>query len=166
VMQLPPTDVLVLVSGLAPIRAKKLRYYEDRNFTFRILPAPELSEAGYADRPPVRPDGWLGQVRETDAGLEVAASSAFAVSEEEEGGLQRHPGLPGEGDIVRPSGDERADDLAAVLNDDPDNAAQSNAKGIDPLRPPSAVQRAYGVNAGEDFKGGRRGADQDLLPGF
>jgi type IV secretion system protein VirD4 len=166
VMQLPPTDELVLVSGLAPIRAKKLRYYEDRNFTSRIMPAPELSEAGYADRPPVRQDDWSGQVRETDARLEVAASSAFAVSEEEEGGLQRHPGLPGEGDIVRPAGDEHADDLAAVLDDDPDNMAQSNAKGIDPLRQSSPVQRAYGVNAGEGFKGDRRGADQDLLPGF
>jgi type IV secretion system protein VirD4 len=166
VMQLPPTDELVLVSGLAPIRAKKLRYYEDHNFTSRIMPAPELSEGGYADRPPVRQDDWSGQVRETDARLEVSASFAFAVSQEEEGGLQRHPGLPGEGDIVRPSDDERADDLAAVLDDDLDNSAQSNAKGIDPLRQPSAVQRAYGVNAGEDFKGARRGADQDLLPGF
>jgi type IV secretion system protein VirD4 len=166
VMQLPPADELVLVSGLAPIRAKKLRYYEDRNFTSRIMPAPELSEAGYADRPPARQDDWSGQVRETDARLAVAAPSAFAVSQEEEGGLGRHPGLPGEGDIVRPSGDEHADDLAAVLDDDPDNAAQSNAKGIDPLRQSSPVQRAYGVNAGEDFKGLRRGAGQDLLPGF
>ena len=32
VMQLPPADELVLVSGLPPIRAKKLRYYEDRQF--------------------------------------------------------------------------------------------------------------------------------------
>src|SRR3984893_11838892 len=109
VMQLPPADELALVSGLAPIRAKKLRYYEDRNFISRIMPAPELSEGGYTDRPPARQDDWSGQVRETDARLEVAASSAFAVSEEEEGGLQRHPGLPGDGDIVRPSDDERAD---------------------------------------------------------
>ena len=40
VMQLPPADELVLVSGLAPIRAKKLRYYEDRNFTDRVSPRP------------------------------------------------------------------------------------------------------------------------------
>jgi type IV secretion system protein VirD4 len=31
---------MVLVAGLAPIRAKKLRYYEDRNFTGRVLPPP------------------------------------------------------------------------------------------------------------------------------
>ena len=43
VMQLPPTDELVLVSGLAPIRAQKLRYFEDRNFNTRVTPPPALS---------------------------------------------------------------------------------------------------------------------------
>ncbi len=43
VMQLPPNDELVLISSLAPIRAKKLRYYEDRNFTSRVLAAPTLA---------------------------------------------------------------------------------------------------------------------------
>src|SRR5260221_8520636 len=42
VMQLAPSDELVLVSGLPPVRAKKLRYYEDRNFTNRVFPAPEV----------------------------------------------------------------------------------------------------------------------------
>ena len=37
VMQLPPSDELVLVSGLAPIRAKKLRYYQDQNLQ-RVWP--------------------------------------------------------------------------------------------------------------------------------
>ena len=36
VMQLPPGDELVLVSGLAPIRATKLRYFDDRRFTVRV----------------------------------------------------------------------------------------------------------------------------------
>src|SRR3569623_1030812 len=63
VMQLPPADELVLVSGRAPIRAKKLRYYEDRNFTSRVLPAPSLSDGIYADRPAPRPDDWGGKVR-------------------------------------------------------------------------------------------------------
>ena len=30
VMQLPPADEMLLVSGIHPIRAKKARYYEDR----------------------------------------------------------------------------------------------------------------------------------------
>ena len=41
IMQLPPTDELVLVSGLAPIRAKKARYYADRQLAARVLPPPK-----------------------------------------------------------------------------------------------------------------------------
>src|SRR5262245_43316036 len=40
VMQLPSADVLVPVSGCHPIRAKKVRYYEDRQMQSRILPPP------------------------------------------------------------------------------------------------------------------------------
>ncbi len=36
VMQLPPADELVLVSGTPPIRARNLRYFEDRTFTRRV----------------------------------------------------------------------------------------------------------------------------------
>lgn len=38
VMQLPPMDEIVMVAGTPPIRAKKVRYYEDRRFTERVLP--------------------------------------------------------------------------------------------------------------------------------
>jgi type IV secretion system protein VirD4 len=41
IMQLPADDEVVLISGLSPIRAKKLRYYEDQNFVERVLPAPK-----------------------------------------------------------------------------------------------------------------------------
>ena len=37
VMQLPPGDELVLVSGVPPIRARKARYFEDRDWTERVL---------------------------------------------------------------------------------------------------------------------------------
>ena len=40
VMQLPPTDEIVMVSGVHPIRAKKARYYEDARLQERILPPP------------------------------------------------------------------------------------------------------------------------------
>src|SRR5258708_2964468 len=43
VMQLPPDDELVLISGCHPIRAKKARYYEDRQLQARIVPPPTLS---------------------------------------------------------------------------------------------------------------------------
>jgi type IV secretion system protein VirD4 len=38
VMQLPPSDEVVLVSGTSPIRAKKVRYFEDRRLTDRVRP--------------------------------------------------------------------------------------------------------------------------------
>ena len=59
-MQLPPDDAVVMVSGHPPIRAKKLRYYQDRNFTPRVLRAPVLVADVYADRPAARLDDWSG----------------------------------------------------------------------------------------------------------
>src|SRR5271155_3842387 len=41
-MQLPPSDEIVMVSGVHPIRAKKARYYEDARLQERILPPPVL----------------------------------------------------------------------------------------------------------------------------
>jgi type IV secretion system protein VirD4 len=42
VMQLPPSDEIVMVAGTPPIRAKKARYYEDARFKERILAPPKL----------------------------------------------------------------------------------------------------------------------------
>jgi type IV secretion system protein VirD4 len=42
VMQLAPADEIVMVAGLAPIRAKKARYFEDDRFRERVLPPPKL----------------------------------------------------------------------------------------------------------------------------
>jgi type IV secretion system protein VirD4 len=61
VMQLPSSDELVLVSGLPPIRATKLRYYEDCNFISRVLPVPVLAGVPYADCPRPRSDDWSGR---------------------------------------------------------------------------------------------------------
>ena len=54
VMQLPPGDELVLVSGVPPIRAKKARYFEDPRLTERVLAPPAAREQNGA--PP--PDDW------------------------------------------------------------------------------------------------------------
>ncbi|MEO6780447.1 MAG: IncP-type conjugal transfer protein TraG, partial [Bradyrhizobium sp.] len=53
VMQLPPSDEIVMVSGVHPIRARKARYYEDVRFQERILPPPALVRP----KEP-RPDDW------------------------------------------------------------------------------------------------------------
>ncbi|WP_341992022.1 conjugal transfer protein TraG [Azorhizobium sp. AG788] len=53
VMQLPPTDEIVMVAGTPPIRAKKARYYEDSRFRNRVLPPPTLSRSSSAQH-----DDW------------------------------------------------------------------------------------------------------------
>jgi type IV secretion system protein VirD4 len=71
VMQLPPTDEIVMVAGIPPIRAKKARYYQDARFNERILPPPVLLQPAGARRSddwsrlpiPARP-----QTAETEAG--------------------------------------------------------------------------------------------------
>jgi len=161
VMQLPPADELVLVSGLAPIRAKKLRYYQDRNFTSRVLPAPDLGrnddgDAAYADRPDPRPDDWGGEIRGLHDGLIPAADEEGATLDDEaEGGLQqqRHPGLPEE-QGVQPTEPDR--EVLTGIEDESD--AGSDRQTMDRLRGLGSVQRAHAMNEAD------RG--DDLLPSF
>jgi type IV secretion system protein VirD4 len=56
VMQLPPADEIVMVSGLPPIRAKKARYYEDERFRERILKPPPQRKPEAA-----QPDDWTNR---------------------------------------------------------------------------------------------------------
>ena len=156
VMQLPPADELVLVSGLAPIRARKLRYYEDRNFTARVADAPLLSDGAYRDKPAPRPDDWGGQVRGPHLRLVAAADEAAGIAEEE-GGLQqqRHPSLPEEG-VAKPTAPER-DNPLGLADDESDAAADKRA--MDRLRGLNTVARAHAMNEGA-------GRDDDLLPNF
>ncbi len=53
IMQLPPSDEIVMVAGTPPIRAKKARYYEDIRFKERLLPPPALATPKQG-----RPDDW------------------------------------------------------------------------------------------------------------
>ena len=71
VMQLPPMDEIVMVAGTPPIRAKKVRYYEDRRFTERVLPPPNPAGAGRSSRT----DGWsaLGPLKPTAGPTDKAA---------------------------------------------------------------------------------------------
>jgi type IV secretion system protein VirD4 len=152
VMQLPPSDELVLISGLAPIRAQKLRYYEDRNFIARIAPPPALADGIYADRPKARSNDWGSFARKPDARLSRAEDTAE--TEAEDGGLQqqRHPGLA---EDAAPKREEATQlDLLAADQEETDPAADQ--KAMDRARGLSAVARGYGIN---------EGSGRDLLPG-
>jgi type IV secretion system protein VirD4 len=93
VMQLPMDEEVVMVAGLAPIRAKKLKYYEDNNFTRRIYPPPSLSEGGYSDKPPARTDDWASLKIPVATERNVSSDPTLGGSAAEEGSLHRHPEL-------------------------------------------------------------------------
>ena len=51
VMQLPPTDEIVMVAGTPPIRAQKARYFKDAQLQARVLPpaTPHKTDASAKD---------------------------------------------------------------------------------------------------------------------
>ena len=98
VMQLPPHQEVVMVSGHAPVRAQKLRYFEDQNFQLRVVPPPALSGAVYRDRPASRPDDWSQLPIPSAVTTNVAG---LATADRDEGGLHRHPEIGEEGDRPR-----------------------------------------------------------------
>jgi len=82
VMQLPPSEELVLVSGIPPIRAKKARYYDDIRLESRVLEPPALTTAGAddsGDRPVPHADDW--------SALSLAKPGAAAAGESVAGPL-------------------------------------------------------------------------------
>ena len=142
VMQLPATDELILVSGLSPIRAKKLRYYEDPTFKARALAAPTLSDGPYRDRPTPRLDDWRGLVRERDPRLEQGADAAH----DDEGGLQQQR-APDLAEVsITPAVEPEKPDLG--VDDDGDVAADTRAMAA--AQAASSVVRAHGINEGSD----------------
>ncbi len=59
VMALPASDEILFLAGKQPILAKKIHYYNDANFTARVLPPPPLRTARpYPYRPKPHPPAW------------------------------------------------------------------------------------------------------------
>lgn len=121
VMQLPPDEAVVMASSMAPIRAKKLRYYLDANFKRRVLPPPVLAIGCYADAPPSRADDWSGLVRPPmPAPPVVAAELAEVANTADDGGPRRQPELA-EAIVYSPESPDRepsGSDLALLDDDD------------------------------------------------
>ncbi|MCW0423965.1 conjugal transfer protein TraG [Xanthomonas sacchari] len=92
VMQLPPDEAVVMVSSVAPIKARKLRYYADANFKRRVLPPPVLGNDRYADAPAARADDWSGlAIPVVPAALSSAAGGGTGSTDD--GGPRRQPEL-------------------------------------------------------------------------
>ncbi|CAM5509632.1 conjugal transfer protein TraG [Alcaligenes phenolicus] len=117
VMQLPPDEAVVMVSSVAPIKAKKLRYYRDANFKHRVLPPPVLAAGRYADTPPVRPDDWSGLSIPADPATAEAMESQDTGGTADDGGPRRQPELA---DVIvySPEPEYPSSDLSLLDDDD------------------------------------------------
>ncbi len=152
VMTLDPEDELVMIAGMAPIRAKKLRHFEDRSFHARLAPPPVVEARSWPDRPAARPDDWGCFARRPDQRLE---SPADGQASGEDGGLQhqRTPDL--EDDAPRTEAPKQLD----LLGLDPDDSDPvSDQRAMDVSRGSQGdVQRAHALNQGQG---------DDTLPSF
>ena len=124
IMQLPATDEIVMVSGVPPVRAKKLRYFKDGNFTPRVLPpaSAERVEEGQSDH-------WIT----------VAAGRALSWPSDNGGGGESSGGLILEPELDPPKRYPNVDvaEVAPELDDegpveeDPHIKAVRRAAGLD-----------------------------------
>lgn len=149
VMRLDPCDELVLISGLAPVHAKKLRYFEDRNFTARLAEPPALSSCAYADLPPSRPHDWAGRL----AAIIPGPSSVEVPADKGESGLAHDLRPVVSGGCRREPVAEPFDPLG--LGNDAGTALGDRRPTFEP---PKQVLSAHAVNEGR--------GPPDLLPGF
>ena len=133
VMQLPPSEEIVLVSGVAPIRAQKARYYQDRALKARVLHPPSTSQPQKAGAPA---DVWSSQaptVGPVGRGEPASAPVTGYLSKEateqvagQNGGVRREPELPEDEDIA-PSR-SIAEDEFRFFEDAPSRDAEEPAR--------------------------------------
>ncbi len=118
VMQLPPDDELVMVSGYPPIRAKKARYYEDPELAARILPPPILT----TDKP-VAADECSAVPESGDwASAVIAAEPGSDTEDPANAGIRREPELPEHEEIV-PEPAKPVQEFEAI-DEEPDDEVQ------------------------------------------
>jgi type IV secretion system protein VirD4 len=120
VMQLPPADELVLVSGVHPIRAKKARYFEDQRLQQRILPPPAVQ---LDQRLPttVPDDDW--STRPSVAVNPKPVVGSPSNDDPDNAGIRREPELP-EHEAIAPESLAPADPFAILVDEPDDEPAQ------------------------------------------
>ncbi|WP_456837118.1 conjugal transfer protein TraG [Bradyrhizobium sp. USDA 4486] len=94
VMQLSPKEAIVMISGVHPVRATKVRYYEDPQFQQRVLNPPRSEliilparQDDWSSRPPILPSMELLTRQKGRGG-------------DPNGGLRREPELPQHEEVV------------------------------------------------------------------
>lgn len=124
VMQLPPSEEIVLVSGMPPIRARKLRYFKDANFIGRVLP----------EAPVLRSGATLSSkdLGRSPSALERAAAPVNAVADGPELRRAQEPELPLDPTEIKAELESPADDEDAVdVNNDKHLDTLRRAVGLD-----------------------------------
>jgi type IV secretion system protein VirD4 len=94
VMQLSPNEAIVMVSGARPVRASKVRYYEDTQLKRRVLdpsPANPVTLVAQAD-------DWSGRTQ-IPPSVELLAKVKRR-ARDPNGGIRREPELPQHEDVV------------------------------------------------------------------
>ncbi|MFE0757018.1 conjugal transfer protein TraG [Inquilinus sp. NPDC058860] len=123
VMQLPPAEELVLVSGMPPIQARKARYYEDSRLARRILPPPaELSLAPEKVGAIPAAGDWSTVVPQDGS----SAAAANGAEDPANGGIRREPMLP-EHEAVVPETPAPAGEFADIEDEPDDEAVKARA---------------------------------------
>ncbi|ARE40965.1 Type IV secretion system protein VirD4 [Rhodovulum sp. P5] len=115
-MQLPPTEEIVLVSGAPPVRAKKARYYTDPQFKARIAPPPDRTAS----------DESVSSTADDWSGCEPIAApppkKRKSSTDDTDGGVRREPDLPEHEDIASEPAPARSE--FADLDDEPEDDVQ------------------------------------------
>jgi len=142
VMQLPPEDEVVLVAASPPAKAKKLRYYEDGNFTERVTAPPANPQA-----PETKPNDWDGVISQFDIRLAPTTGSDMGPVDSDAGGKQFALTLGLEDEKFPP---EIFEALEPDVGDDPDPQDDKAKALLDLQRSAAALDQV----------------DDDVLPGF
>lgn len=147
VQQLPDHEELVMLSGCPPIRALKVRYYQDRRFTTRILPPPDLAALLRDGDPAI--DVWCGRVVAEDtpsAPSPPDAGSNADDTDDANSGVRREPELPEHEDIAP----ERPDPAAEF--DIPDSDPEVEAQRAADLRRQGNIIRQAGMDRNDGLE--------------
>ena len=121
IMQLPPSDEIVMVAGTPPIRATKARYFKDARLQERIITPPELADA---PANAAASDDWSGRVVAA-AGQTGTMGTGDDGGDPANAGIRREPELPEHEEIIPPPPLAQEFEL---LDDEPDvDAAKANA---------------------------------------
>ncbi len=141
IMQLPPSDEIVMVAGIPPVRAKKARYFEDERFRERLLSPPELT-------PPETPqtDDWTALP--IPARPEYSSEDPSPEPAEDEDPTQSERRLQPELGRVKPAEKKKPieSEWEAGLSDDVDEEAAQNRRMI---RNVQGVARQVSMNPGD-----------------